>query len=381
MLHRLLTVIIFLLNTYLVKSQDKLPIPTGKYKVGTKVFSLIDNRRFDTLQNASRNIMIQLWYPGQRTKTKAKYILSSTLAKHLITSKYYGLDSSILYNLKSLVTNSLFNTQIQPASEKYPLLLFSTGLGVTKANYTAIYEELASYGIVILAIDHPYTGLTVLRNGKVVSMENLPREDFDQMMKDNLKDISFILDQLNIESDLSKFIKKSIDITSIGAAGHSIGGNLAMEASIVDHRIKYSINLDGGFFDHMKPKTVNSPCLIIRQMPDYSDADLKRRGRTRELWNAMGRKGDTTFAASYIGSKSPVFNIKIKGTGHFSFSDAPFIMPQLINQFGGTIIDGNRSHSIITKMMNSFIRSVVRKYDFSELTSLIQNNREVQRVK
>jgi hypothetical protein len=45
----------------------------------------------------------------------------------------------------------------------------------------------------------------------------------------------------------------------------------------------------------------------------------------------------------------------VGGTGHFSFSDAPFVMPSTITRFGGSIIAGPRGLLIITSAIRVFV--------------------------
>ena len=52
--------------------------------------------------------------------------------------------------------------------------------------------------------------------------------------------------------------------------------------------------------------------------------------------------------------KVPLYSIKINGAGHMSYSDAPFIMPDTINRFGGRIIDARRGFEIMTHYIRDF---------------------------
>lgn len=50
----------------------KLPVPNGKYSVGTTFMSFIDKSRKDMFSenNAYRNIAVQIWYPTDNIKGK-----------------------------------------------------------------------------------------------------------------------------------------------------------------------------------------------------------------------------------------------------------------------------------------------------------------------
>jgi hypothetical protein len=50
----------------------------------------------------------------------------------------------------------------------------------------------------------------------------------------------------------------------------------------------------------------------------------------------------------------PVYSVKINGAGHMSYSDAPFVMPDTINRFGGRIINAGRGFEIMTNYIRDF---------------------------
>ncbi|HWG33999.1 MAG TPA: hypothetical protein VN650_07505, partial [Gemmatimonadaceae bacterium] len=51
------------------------------------------------------------------------------------------------------------------------------------------------------------------------------------------------------------------------------------------------------------------------------------------------------------------------GTGHMSYSDAPFVMPTTITRFGGTVIDASRGFEIISAYTRAFLDRYVRGAD------------------
>ena len=325
----------------------------------------MDTTRYDTIQKSGRYIIVQLWYPCKKTPLDqlADYIEDKRLITYMINTRYYDQDSLSLSALYSLKTNSFKNAVMYATRKKLPLIFFSEGLGVTRANYSTIYEELASHGIVVASIDHLYAGTTVLPTGKIVDVGQYPDSSLKPMIIDCMRDISFILDQLyDRENPFAVFLNDHIDTQKIGAMGHSLGGNIAMESTLSDHRIKFSINLDGGFFENMEGKHVNAPCLIIRESPQYSNEELTKKGRSREGMEALGQKIDSIFDRSLTGSSSPAYNVKIRGTGHFSFSDAPFILTDLLTRFGGKIIDRDRNRLILSSCIRYFIEDLGKKY-------------------
>jgi dienelactone hydrolase len=361
-------------------SQGTLPHPSGPLATGTRIFNLVDGSRYDSLLQSGRNVIVQVWYPCEKAPASrlADYIEDKRLVDSMIKQRYYDQDSLPLANFYRLRSNSYHNAPIEKSKKQLPLLFFSEGLGVARANYTSICEELASHGIVVVLIDHLYAGYTILPSGQVITTGHYQGTSLLPMVKDCIRDISFVLDELQKKGTaVSEFLAEKIDWTKVGAAGHSQGGNVAMESSIEDKRIKYSINIDGGFFANMSDKHVDAPCLVIRESPDYSDEDLKKKGRSREGWETMGRKGDSTFDRSLTGTSWPAYNIKIKGTGHFSFSDALFVLPDMVTRFGGKILDGRKNQEIVSDCIRTFIKHVGSRQKSEELMTVIKKYPEI----
>lgn len=138
-------------------------------------------------------------------------------------------------------------------------------------------------------------------------------------------------------------------------AGHSLGGAAALEAGWRDKRLKACADMDGAPFGRAQKEGVACHTLIMRSSPDYSDEDLARKGRTRAQWEEMGRKGQAMYKEIFQNrSGISVHRVSVKGTGHMNFSDAPFVMPDIITRFGGRIIEPARGFEIISSYLRAF---------------------------
>src|SRR5262249_38075348 len=152
------------------------------------------------------------------------------------------------------------------------------------------------------------------------------------------KDISFILDRLSspLKSDSSLFrqISKKINFEKVGMLGHSLGGAVALEVCRTNSRFNACADLDGSPFGKVREVGIQKPTLVMRNSPIYSDEDLAKRGRTREQWEQMGRDGKKIWDSILPQNKNiPIYSIKVAGTGHMSYSDAPFVTPDTITRF------------------------------------------------
>lgn len=341
---------------------SKLPQPTGSHLVGTVILHLIDNTRKDTLgdkPDSLREIAVQIWYPAEASNQQkmASYFPDARLIDAMRKDGFYDQKPEVINSLREVSTHSALNAPVKKMVKKLPLIIFSHGLGVPRSLYTSIVEELASHGYIVAAIDHPSGGMMILPDGRVLTTikGGTPEEATEQAAM-WAGDVSFVLDQLTDPQNKSagRFANR-IDINRIGMAGHSLGGAAALEISLRDKRLKACANMDGAPFGRAQKEGVGCHTLIIRSSPDYSDEDLARRGRTREQWEEMGRKGRAAYAAIFQSrSGTSVCQVKIKGTGHMNFSDTPFVMPDTITRFGGRIIEPARGFNLISVYLRAF---------------------------
>lgn len=95
-----------------------------------------------------------------------------------------------------------------------------------------------------------------------------------------------------------------------------------------------------------------------RDAPPRDSAEVARRAQFAQ----MGRERDSTWAAICAhDTRAPCEVVKLKGTGHFSFSDAPFQAPSLLRDVGATLTP-LQSHRLIAAKLEDFFREkVVRR--------------------
>ena len=117
-----------------------------------------------------------------------------------------------------------------PKSEgKFPVILFSHGVGASKARYSLLSKFLASYGYVLI---HPTHADALVLQRKAPTPQNL-EISVQTMLKDvrgwqqRVQDLISILDELpELETQLSEFQGK-FDLENIGVGGHSYGAYTA----------------------------------------------------------------------------------------------------------------------------------------------------------
>lgn len=348
-----------------------LPKPDGKFQVGHKTFELKDSTRTDLYHKVSKRVVtFEVWYPAEdNRKSSENYFGNKVLLKNMLEQAYNHLDSTEIMNMSRFQINAKKDARPN-RKHKYPLIIFSPGMGVSRKNYQMFFENFASHGYIVAAIDHPYSGFMVTQGGRLLSSRQdtlLYTEEYDQIllerMKEQTKDIHLVIENLiNKKSSAGKFFSGVINQNLLAVIGHSLGGNVALEYSNLDSRVKAAVNLDGGVFNNLSSST-STPLLILRSQPIYDLEDLKAKGRSEEEWQKMQKEVDDSFQVALEDSKE-AYEIKIPGSGHMSFSDAPFVAPTMISRFGGKVIDPNKGFEIIFDATKTFL-----EYAFYNSTS------------
>ena len=360
----------------LAVQQPTLPSPTGPDRIGTTIYQFADSSRIDRVvpqRGRYRAIVVQLWYPTDaRSGTYAPYIPDGALIRAMRTTNYYDVDSATISSWSRMQTHALLDVAPRQ-STLLPLILFSHGQGVSRSNYTGFIEDLVSHGYAVAAIDHPYGGFTILDDGRVLtSAADTIGGDSDQAearrVDDWARDASLVLSRLTSTTGEPALMKRSlqprIDASHVGMMGHSLGGAAAFETCRRDARLRACVDMDGVMFGAVADSGIGRPALMMRSRPEYSDADLAKRGRTRAQWDAMGASIKETIDSILTRRPdAPSYVVSIRGAGHMSYSDAPFVMPTAITRFGGKSIAPLRGFEIISAYTRAFLDRYVRGTD------------------
>ena len=205
------------------------------------------------------------------------------------------------------------------------------------------------------------------------ALEEGPKEDnaisAEIAAEDWAAHISELLDEISGKrpavDETEQSILKTVDLKRIAVMGHSIGGTASILACEKDSRFRACINADGGLdFTRLASSGVHRTALFLRSHPLYSAADLAKRHRTQEEFDKMGKKALTETQALFSKPGGEAWVLSIDGTGHMSYSDAPYTMPTTISRFGGTIIEPGRLFKIVIRLMETYME---HEFDPSKL--------------
>ena len=293
-----------------------LPAPTGREAIGTITVDLTIPEReevFTERAGDTRKVVLQLWYPAARTRhcARAPY-MDPVTARTAVDSA--GLPSGFQ---DRIATHACTGAPPARHPRRWPVILFSHGLGATRFGYATLFEDLASRGYLVVAIHHTYGSLmTVFADGTAAPwddsrwrqddeekmMANLPR-NLEEWVADAESVLAFLgrVDRGDAGSggETAAF-RGRLDLGRLGYAGHSFGGSSALLAASRDRRIRAAVDLDGRVVDTLKkPVRLAVPTLVL-------------------LSQESPRRGD--FAP---GPRDTV--AKIAGANHASFSDSPLL--------------------------------------------------------
>jgi predicted dienelactone hydrolase len=129
------------------------------------------------------------------------------------------------------------------------VVLLSPGNATNAEFYASFAEGLASHGIVVVGINHPYDVAAVaLADGSVAVLAppgQPPREFIASRVAERVADARFVLDRLGELNQGDGPLAQRLDLSRVGIMGHSLGGLTAAQACAADARFKACLNLDG----------------------------------------------------------------------------------------------------------------------------------------
>jgi dienelactone hydrolase len=359
----------------------ELPAPTGPYRVGTTSWRLTDRSRPETFAAAGefRQLEVIAWYPAAPGRGVAAPYLREGVAEVRPFAKLFG-DESAFDTVAGVRAHGELDAPPAASPRRFPLLIFSHGYTGLPSSYTALIEDLASHGYVVLSIVHPYESTAAtLSDGRVVTMNGADgkyRQEIqavldewgledetmtqvtrstdaaeqerllrgylgtlhrtDVMLRRWVDDTRFVLDQFSrmpAKSPAAALAAK-VDTQRIGAFGHSMGGVASAHFCLEDARCKAALNLDGiPQYGAMIDRTMAKPLLMV-----YSARP--------------GREGASD--PIYRRAVHPYYRVDIRDTGHLEFTDMVF--------WGGPLRERHILRALPAPRAAAITAAIVREY-------------------
>ena len=273
----------------LIRKAPQLPIslppPSGSYLVGRKCFDWIDEKRQDPFDSwHRRELVVWAWYPagGRARASPAPYVpgrwglisarwSALTVRLHMSPSLFNALGTPpplAASSLEKIQTHSWVNAPLSTGESKFPVLIFSPGLGQMPTDYTALIEDIVSHGYIVFGINPTYfTDSTVFSNGREVGHMPIWKRslDIETYYPIWVDDFLFVLEQIvAMNSVPGNPFCGHLALDRLGAFGHSYGGAAAIGASYRDSRIRAGADLDGSPRGERKSWALKQPFLVLQ---------------------------------------------------------------------------------------------------------------------
>jgi predicted dienelactone hydrolase len=351
-----LTVILVALATVLpaLLPVPHIPIPSGPYQIGTSILELTDESRAEIYsgKDEPRRFMVQIWYPAdaKADDERAPWMTNAKIYAPAIAT-YIDLPSYFLDHLALVEIPAYKDAAVAVADEAFPIILFSHGWNGFNAQNTGQALELASRGFIVIAMQHTYGAVTTVFPDGTVAPNNpraLPASGDEPNYEEVARilvnqwagDMSFLLDQLTAWNEAGEhpFFQK-LDLSRVGAYGHSTGGGGVIQFCGSDPRCKAVLGMD----PFMRPVSAEVIAEGIAQPSFYMFSE-----GWYELTDSKNNKLFNQFYPS-VGNSFGV--IGIAGTKHFDFSDLPLLSP-IAPQLG---LKGPLNGARVTEIVNAYL--------------------------
>jgi dienelactone hydrolase len=280
------------------------PTPPGPYKVGTLSLEATDTSRLDPFGFIPhhRRLMFSFFYPTTTPEDHpfATYMPSARLASDFDEIDHFPSGTTARYQ-----PQAYSGAPVHSPGSPLPVILFSTGFGVLREHYTIMLQNLASEGYFCVSIGHTYDTAIHFPDGETVWQIGRTGEDPELSTRVRAEDALFSLSQLADVAfckQIPGLAPEMLDLSRVGMLGHSLGGAAALEAMVMDERIKGGVNLDGAFQGEQMTVGTERPFLVISAPKEKGEEDSTL-GKTWEHlrgWKAA---------------------LEIEGAVHMSFAD------------------------------------------------------------
>jgi predicted dienelactone hydrolase len=292
-----------------------LPAPTGPYRVG-----IVDRELLDAARD--RRLMVSIWYPTAQTTVPAPLLQhADAVTKGLAASFGVPMAAPLLEHLRYFRLAASTGVSILQQPTPFPVLVFSHGLVGIRSQNSTLFQELTSWGYIVVALDHTdAAAVTVFPNGET-RLFNLQRfsiqpdgpvRSTEILLPIWVADQRFVYDTLQrwaIEDDL---LAGKLDLKHIASFGHSFGGATALEVCRIDSRCRAAVNLDGGMTSTGASKPAVRPVMLI------SSSDSNQFASTMQRWTQL-----------ISTSTAPAYWIELLGGDHYSLTIVPLLSPLL----------------------------------------------------
>jgi dienelactone hydrolase len=367
------------------KGGVEFPELTGPYQVGRTSRHLVDASRkevFTAAPDEVRELMVTVHYPAEAPSVHSTALYADVKVASAISATYHR--PALFFEV--MHSHAMDKAPCVRKDKGLPVVIFSPGFTVHPLFYTAMLEDLASQGFVVVSVCHPYsTGVTVFPDGRTLRANDAgTRFELDKkkpgispktMIKHRdaigevwVADVRFALDSLAHFNTNDVLLEGRLDLSHVGIFGHSFGGATAAAAVQRDKRFRAGINLDGSDFSTTNGEVIRESFLwLCSERPNFAKVTAPRLSQVRQGNKADGSEPlPRPRGQVYDGLRAPPgCRITISGARHQTFASdlalakaTPF--SRLVISEGMGTIDGRRAVYITNALVSGFFRKHLR---------------------
>jgi creatinine amidohydrolase/Fe(II)-dependent formamide hydrolase-like protein/dienelactone hydrolase len=353
-----------------------LPTPTGQHAVGTSAFAV---ETPTPTGDPGRTLVVTTWYPARDTTglRRAPYLREEVALQAVAAAGSSAVATPLAQ--RGVVTHGWLDAPVAALAGRLPVLVFSHGYLAMPSDYTALMEDLASHGYAVFSIAH--TGETMgvtLPGGRLESIfgpgNRLASVPLGVISEWNAEDsvataVTTAADHGAADATLRAYLARiplstaavdrwvadtravvdeivrlasstsgsryagRLDLSRLGAIGHSMGGVASAAYCARDTRCRGAVNLDGS--------------------PQYGDL-IDRPSRHPMLMVYASRPGRVGVNDPIYGKGTAYWSAVLAGALHLNFGDWQYWEgPTRLNQSLGPITSA-RCAEVLGNLVREF---------------------------
>ncbi len=376
-----------------------LPTPSGANRVGVRALELVDTSRrglLGTRADQPRRIPIVVWYPAADdargpTRPYVESYQALSLGRTFDEGWYFYA------YLHWVQTHSILDAPEKPVQAAWPLVLFNHGFWSYAEQNTAMMEQLASNGYVVVSIGHPGDSVDVrFADGTIVEPYYEPdappeldaelelgTQAFMGATDDEARlaglvrfetasfahrisvsarawreDNLFVLQALRQGSvpESLRGLTNKVDFNRLAVVGMSFGGSTAPSVCQSAPGCRAAVNLDGESFDFsMYNADLRAPLLLILTGQPFNpwqldDPNVNPVDYAYERW-------------AHAGERTDVVRMRVPMMRHLGLIDLLLSAPRPSKARLYGTIDGERGVALVNDATLEFLNTYVRGQD------------------
>ena len=292
-----------------------LPAPTGPRPVGAVSRGWVDSARADSLDSPSglRTVHVLIRYPAAPS--------DAAPAPYVAALAPGAAEPGALYlRVRSHARDA---APFAEGIRRAPVLVLAPGRVAAASDYTALAEDLASHGYVVVGIDSPGHSKIFRADGALEPVRFGPMppasypDGFDQLQEPmNLLvggDLRFALAQLDALDRSDPLLRGHLALDSVGMVGHSNGAMAGSRACAAEARCRAFLGIEGSQTREIRLGGNEKPFGLV-----YGEQTLS--------FDTQG-----VFTRMRDHAKAPFTLYRVDRAGHNSFTDLPISRPGLFN--------------------------------------------------